>query len=360
MPSTLPTSSWTGRTAESSTSTTRLDFSSPMPSAICDPYTLISTHTMTTVNSPVSRDESDVDGASRPRTGSVTPCATAARRARHGLDQLGQPGELGQRRRPNRTRRPAAPASTMISEPGTSTALRSPLRSAASAAARLGSGTATACPPDSRPASVTMPLIAVVPPTTPIRSGLLLGRTGSPGSATARATAISRMRGGDHEDPGLGPQPDLPAGHQPGHCSAAASGLAAVHLGGQRPVLIAPLPSSPVALLVRVLGLGLADRRAGRLAEHLGQRPVLEGEVLDRAGRPGEIQDRAGSRPHVVREISAVPSAPYRVHRAAAAAGSRRGPGTGRGRPPPGPRAWRGRRGAGPRPRRTPRAGRGR
>jgi hypothetical protein len=40
-----------------------------------------------------------------------------------------------------------------------------------------------------------------------------------------------------------------------------------------------------------VLGFGLADRRAGRLAEDLGQRPVLVREVLDRAGRPSEIED---------------------------------------------------------------------
>src|ERR1700722_17325167 len=77
MPSTLPISSCTGRTDDSSTSITRLDFSSPMPREICDPYTLISTQTTTTVNRPVSREVSDVDGAWRPRTGSVTPCATA-------------------------------------------------------------------------------------------------------------------------------------------------------------------------------------------------------------------------------------------------------------------------------------------
>src|SRR5258708_39754447 len=77
MPITLPISNCIGRTDDSSTSITLLDFSSPIPRAICDPYTLISTKTMMTVNSPVSRDDSEVDGTSMPRTGSETPWATA-------------------------------------------------------------------------------------------------------------------------------------------------------------------------------------------------------------------------------------------------------------------------------------------
>ena len=97
MPSTLPTSSWTGRTDDSSTSTTRLDFSSPMPIAICDPYTLIRIQIRTTVNSPVSRDDSDVEGACSPRTGSVTPCATADAAPGTAWISLAMPGELGQR-----------------------------------------------------------------------------------------------------------------------------------------------------------------------------------------------------------------------------------------------------------------------
>jgi hypothetical protein len=57
-----------------------------------------------------------------------------------------------------------------------------------------------------------------------------------------------------------------------------------------------------------VLRLGLADRRTGRLTEYLGQRPVLVGEVLDRAGRPRAVQDLPGGG-DIAREISAVPSA---------------------------------------------------
>src|SRR5689334_7175885 len=165
MPSTLPISSWTGRTEDSSTSTTRLDFSSPMPSAICDPYTLISTQTMTTVNSPVSRDDSDVEGASRPRTGNVTPCATADAAPGTVWMSLEIPASWASVPTEPDTP-PRGTCLTMISLSGTRTALRSPSRSAVSAAARLGWETATAWPPDSRPASVTMPLtVGLVPPT---------------------------------------------------------------------------------------------------------------------------------------------------------------------------------------------------
>ena len=37
MPVTLPASNWIGRSEESSTSAILLPFSSPIPSAICDP-----------------------------------------------------------------------------------------------------------------------------------------------------------------------------------------------------------------------------------------------------------------------------------------------------------------------------------
>ena len=158
MPSTLPISSCTGRTDDSSTSTTRLDFSSPMPSAICDPYTLIRMKPMITVNSPVSRDDSDVEGACRPLTGSDTPCATAAAAPGTASISLDSPASCARVPTVPDTP-PSGTCLTKISELGTRTALRSPLRSAALAAARLGSATTTAWPPDSRPASVTMPLI---------------------------------------------------------------------------------------------------------------------------------------------------------------------------------------------------------
>src|SRR5262249_15267854 len=109
-------SSWIGRTAASSTSTTRLDFSSPMPIAICDPYTLISTHTMITVNSPVSRLPSGLEGGSRPRTGSATPFAAAAAAPGHCSNSRFRPagGGGGVGRRPAE---PGAPDRTLFDDP---------------------------------------------------------------------------------------------------------------------------------------------------------------------------------------------------------------------------------------------------
>ena len=65
---------------------------------------------MITVNRPVSRDDSGVEGGSRPRTGSVTPCATAAAAPGTVSISLDSPASCGERRRRRRTRRRAAPA----------------------------------------------------------------------------------------------------------------------------------------------------------------------------------------------------------------------------------------------------------
>ncbi len=249
MPSTLPISSWTGRTVDSSTSTTRLDFSSPMPIAICDPYTLISTQMMTTVNSPVSRDDSDVEGASRPRTGSVDPVGHRVGRARHGLDQLGQPGKLCQR--PDGTGHAAKrhlldddllagdedSAQVAAAQRGLGrrlTRLGNRDRLAAGQPARLGDDAAGR----GRGAADDADTVRLALPGQDRRE-----RHG-------QGDRDQQDRGRDHERPRLGPELDLPAGHQPGQVQRPA-GRAALPwplVPGpvlSVPVLIAVLPSLP-------------------------------------------------------------------------------------------------------------------
>ncbi len=298
MPSTLPISNWIGRTDDSSTSITRLDFSSPMPSAICDPYTLIRIQTTMTVNRPVSRDDSEVDGASSPRTGSETPWATADAAPGTVWIRWESPASCA-----SDATAPEGPPSgtclTMISLPSTSTAPRSPLRSAASAAAWLGSGTAIACPPDSRPASVMMLLSVVVsPPTMPTRVGLLLPDRMA-GSATASATAMSmitvvitntRVLARSLISRRATSQVIRSAAPSRAEPPWPLAGWAVLTVF----VLIAALPSlPPLAMLAAACSASAwPDRGPRGLAEHLGKRPVLVGEVLHGPRRPGEIQDR--------------------------------------------------------------------
>ncbi len=220
MPITLPTSSCTGRTDDSSTSTTRLDFSSPMPSAICDPYTLISTQTMTTVNRPVSRDDSDVDG-----------CLKAVHRQRHspgdrgggpgdGLDQLGQAGQLGQRAHGAGH---AAQGDLLDDDLLVGDQDRAQLPVAQRRLRRRPGSAAAPRPPGRRPAGRPRPRCCWS------SSGRRRRRRCGPGRCSCRtgwraAPRPGRPRsadgGRDDEDPGLGPQPDFPAGDQPGHVQA--------------------------------------------------------------------------------------------------------------------------------------------
>ena len=232
---------------------------------------------------------------------------------------------------------PSGTCLTMISVLGTRTALRSPLRSAASAAARLGCGTATAWPPDSRPASVTMPLIVVVSPTTPILSGLfLLDRIA--GSATARATAISRIAVVITNTRVLAlSRISLRATSQV-NCSDRLGRRGAFRGrsspgGAQRAALIAPLPSLPRWSCWPPR----ARPRPGRPTRRSpGGRPRTGTGPRRRSARPGPPPGRdpgsPGSQPRLVRDISAVPSALTDSTRAQCRAEPGR-PGTPSGRP---------------------------
>ena len=117
------------------------------------------------MNRPVSRDDSGFEGGSRPRTGRAMPCATAAAAPGTVSTSLVSPATWASVASPPDTP-PSGTCLTSTSVSPTSTALRSPERSAASAAAALGCGTATVLTPASRPASAMMPVVvAALPPT---------------------------------------------------------------------------------------------------------------------------------------------------------------------------------------------------
>ena len=216
MPSTLPISSCIGRTDDSSTSITRLDFSSPMPRAICDPYTLIRIQTTMMVNRPVSRDDSDVDGASRPRTGSETPCATADAAPGTVWISVGEPGEL--RERCDGTGQAAERHlldDDLLAVDEHRAQVAAAQRGLRGRLARLGDRDRLPAGQPPRLGDDAAQRGRVAADDADPRRLALAGQDGW--QRHGERDRDEHDHGRDHEHARLGPQPDLPARHQPGH-----------------------------------------------------------------------------------------------------------------------------------------------